>query len=65
MIQYNPYYNIDDINDNKKYEDKRDLNIFDYLNFENEYIPQGFIDTFKYLRFEIIFEKDIQEKLIR
>ena len=59
MSQYNPYYNIDDINDNKKYEDKRDLNILDYLNFENEYIPQGFIDTFKYLRFEIIFEKDI------
>ena len=59
LIQYDPYYNIDDINDKKKYEDKRDLNILDYLNFENEYIPQGFIDTFKYLRFEIIFEKDI------
>ena len=59
LIQYDPYYNIDDINDKKKYEDKRDLNILDYLNFENENIPQGFIDTFKYLRFEIIFEKDI------
>ena len=63
LIQYNPYYNINDKNENEKYKDKRDLNILDYLLFENENYSHDFISSLKSAKFEIIFEKNIIQYL--
>ena len=56
---YNPYYKED------KYAHKRETYIFDYVNFENNDDQQfkQFIDTFKNLKFEIIFKDNITEFL--
>ena len=50
IIKYDPYYKED------QYEYKRDSNIFDYLKFE---VNEEFIETFKSLKFEIIFKENI------
>jgi hypothetical protein len=50
IVKYDPYYKED------QYKYKRDLNIFDYLKFE---VNEEFIETFKSLKFEIIFKENI------
>ena len=59
IMKYDIYY-ID--SKNKKYENKRDIEIFNKINFEK--IDQNFIDTFKKYNFEILFENDIQSFLL-
>ena len=51
IIKYNPYY-IED-----KYKSRRDTNILDYINFGK--IDKQFIETFKALEFEKLFNGNI------
>jgi hypothetical protein len=59
--KFNPYYNIDDEEDNKKYKANRDIRILDYINFSEK--SEAFIETFRQLNFEKIFEDNILEYL--
>ena len=59
--KYNPYYNINDKDCEQKYNNKRNVSIFDFLNFDK--IEDNFIDVFKKLEFELIFKNNIKEFL--
>jgi len=59
--KYNPYYNINDKDCEQKYNNKRNVSIFDFLNFDK--IEDNFIDVFKKLKFELIFKNNIKEFL--
>ena len=51
ISQYDPYFKED------KYASKREVNIFDYINFEK--IDKQFIEKFRKHKFEIIFKDNI------
>ena len=51
ITQYNPYFNIRDLDDKERYKNKRDTYIFDYIDFSK--ITNHFIQTFKILNFEM------------
>ena len=53
---FNPYYK------EEKYSKKRELYIFDYINFSDH--SEQFISTFKKLQFEKIFKDKFYEKMI-
>ena len=47
--KYNPYFNIKDEDDKKKYVNYKDTSIFDYVNFDQ--VDEKFIKDFRYLKF--------------
>ena len=59
--QYNPYFNIEDKDDDIKYNKYRYLSIFDYINFD--YCTQDFKENFHKLEFELVFKSNILEFL--
>ena len=59
--KYNPYFNIKDEDDDKKYNQIRYLSIFDYINLDNASL--SLIKAFQNLRFELIFKNNIIEFL--
>ena len=61
-VKFNPYFNIKDEDDEKKYKFNRDTFIFDYINFNKENDEQ-FIQTFHNLEFELIFKGNITDFL--
>ena len=63
--QYNPYFNIEDDDDRKKYVNYKDTSIFDYINFDEEKKQENFIKNFKKLNFEEVFENNIREYYIK
>ena len=61
--KYNPYFDKDDVDDEKNYSHNRDVTILDCIDFDK--IDEGFIDSFHKLEFEKIFRKNISEFLNR
>jgi len=61
--KYNPYFDKDDVDDEKKFIHNRDVTILDCIDFDK--IDEGFIDSFHKLEFEKIFRKNISEFLNR
>ena len=63
ITKFDPYYNIYDKNDNQKYENLRDIKIFDFINFDNVSdwfdFHSCFIQTFRKMKFESIFKNEI------
>ena len=59
--KYNPYFNVQDKDDEKKYSHNRDVSIFDCIDFDES--DEIFIESFKKLKFENIFKKNISEFL--
>ena len=57
--KYNPYYNSDKIEDVKKYQNLRDTDIFNNINFKNP--TEEFKESFKILNFEEAFKEKINE----
>ena len=55
---YNPYFSVEE-GDKDKYKNKRDVYIFDYVNFKK--ITESFTNTFRLLNFEQIFEENITD----
>ena len=54
---YDPYFSVKDKGDKNKYKNKREVYIFDYINFK--LITDTFIETFRLLNFEEMFEENI------
>ena len=63
ITKYNPYYNINEEQDNKRYSDKRDINILDFINFDK--VNELFIEDFKKFNFELIFQNNIKSFLAK
>lgn len=57
--KYNPYFNSDKIEDVKKYQNLRDTDIFNNINFKNP--TEEFKLSFKILNFEEAFKEKINE----
>jgi hypothetical protein len=57
IVNYNPYFSVKDKGDKDKYKNKREVYIFDYVNFKQ--ITDTFIETFRHLNFEEMFEENI------
>ena len=57
--KYNPYFNSDKIEDVKKYQNLRDTDIFNNINFKNP--TEEFKLSFKLLNFEEAFKEKINE----
>ena len=57
IVNYNPYFSVKDTVDKAKYKNKREVYIFDYVNFKQ--ITDTFIETFRHLNFEEMFEENI------
>ena len=57
--KYNPYYNNDKIEDVKKYQNLRDTDIFNNINFKDS--TEEFKLSFKILNFEEAFKEKINE----
>ena len=55
--KYNPYYSLEDEKEREKFKNKRNVYIFDKINFDK--ITVSFIKTYKHLRFEKMFEENI------
>ena len=55
--KYNPYYSLEDEKEKEKFKNKRNVYIFDKINFDK--ITVSFIKTYKNLRFEKMFEENI------
>ena len=54
---FNPFFSVKDDVDIEKYKNKRDVDIFDYIDFNR--ITKSFITTFRRLKFEKMFEENI------
>ena len=61
--QFNPYFNIEDEDDSKRYVNYKDTSIFDYINFAET--DEGFIKAFRALKFEEVFKENIKSYLIK
>ena len=61
--KYNPYYNTKKKDDIERYKNNRETNIFNNINFKNP--TKAFKETFKKFQFEIMFEENIIEYLIK
>ena len=59
--KYNPYFNIKEEDDEKKYSHNRDVSILDCINFDKS--DELFLKTFHKLNLENIFKKNISEFL--
>ena len=59
--KYNPYFNVKDKDDEKKYSHKREVSIFGCIDFDQT--NETFTKTFHKLNFENIFKKNISEFL--
>jgi hypothetical protein len=57
IVNYNPYFSVKDTVDKAKYKNKREVYIFDYVNFKQ--ITDTFIEGFRQLNFEEMFEENI------
>ena len=63
IAQFNPYFNIEDEDDKKRYVNYKDTSIFDYINFAET--DEGFIKAFRALKFEEVFKENIKSYLIK
>ena len=61
IVKFNPYFCSTNDDDEKKYSQKRDVSIFDYINFDED--NALFIDTYKKYKFEKIFKKNLTDYL--
>ena len=59
LEKYNPYFSFKNLDDKKRYKNKREIYIFDYINF-SETTPI-FIKYFRNFNFEIMFENNIND----
>ena len=59
LEKYNPYFSFKNLDDKKTYKNKREIYIFDYINF-SETTPI-FIKYFRNFNFEIMFENNIND----
>ena len=59
IVQFNPYFNIRDLDDKERYKNMRETYIFDYIDFSK--IIQNFIMNFQNFNFEIMFEENIND----
>ena len=63
--KYNPYFNIEDEDDKKKFVNFKDTSIFDYINFDEVKNKEQFIKDFRALKFEEVFNNNIREYIIK
>lgn len=63
IAQFNPYFNIEDKDDQKRYVNYKDTSIFDYINFAQT--DEKFIKAFRKLQFEEVFNDNIKSYLIK
>ena len=63
--KYNPYFNIEDEDDKKKFVNFKDTSIFDYINFDEVKNKEQFIKDFRALKFEEVFNNNIKEYIIK
>ena len=63
IAQFNPYFNIEDEDDKKRYVNYKDTSIFDYINFAET--DEWFIKAFRDLKFEEVFKENIKSYLIK
>ena len=61
IVRFNPYFCSTNDDDEKKYSQKRDVSIFDYINFDED--NELFINAFKKYKFEKIFKKNLSDYL--
>ena len=63
IMKYNPYYSGETEEDEIKYQNLRQTDIFDYIDFKNP--SKGFQKAFRYLNFEEIFSGKINEFIFK
>ena len=61
--KYNPYFNIEDEDDKKRFVNYKDTSIFDFINFSEA--DEKFIRDFCALKFEEVFNENIKAYLIK